>query len=166
MANSGSVALGELLSPARIKLRLKSQDRESVLSELVDQIPELADQPEARQTLLRALYDREQLHSTGIGDGIALPHSRNALVGLVDRALLVFGRHSEGIDYGAPDAVPARLFFLVVAPTVTQHLAILARLIRLLRDPKLRHHLQAAETPEEVVERVTEAESGIFKERP
>jgi mannitol/fructose-specific phosphotransferase system IIA component (Ntr-type) len=166
MVNSGSVTLGELLSPARIQLHLRSQDRESVLGELVDQIPELADQPEARRTLLRALHDREQLHSTGIGDGIALPHSRNALVGLVDRALLVFGRHSEGIAYGAPDALPARLFFLVVAPTVTQHLAILARLIRLLRDPKLRQSLQTAETLEEVIERVREAEAGIFKERP
>ena len=74
MKNSNSVVLSELLSPAAINLDLKSTDRDSVLSELVDQIPQLANQPEARQTLLRALHEREQLHSTGIGDGIALPH--------------------------------------------------------------------------------------------
>src|SRR5579862_6755018 len=103
MNNSGSVTLSELLVPERIKVNLESADRESVLRELVGEIPELAGQPDARQTLLRALQEREQLYSTGIGDGIALPHSRNALVGLVDRALVVFGRHTAGIAYGAPD---------------------------------------------------------------
>src|SRR4029077_9225702 len=114
--------------------------------------------PEARQTLLRALHEREQLYSTSIGDGIALPHSRNALVGLVDTTLIVFGRHATGISYGAPDALPARLFFLVVAPTVTQHLAVLARLIRLLRDPKLRQSLLTAEEPDEIINIVRQAE--------
>lgn len=159
MQNSGSTILTESLSAARVNLNLTSTDRESVLRELVNQIPELAEQPEARQTLLRALQEREQLHSTGIGDGIALPHSRNALVGLVDRSLVVFGRHEKGIDYGAPDGLPAKLFFLVVAPTVTQHLTLLARLIRLLRDPKLRQALQTADKPEKVIESVSEAES-------
>jgi mannitol/fructose-specific phosphotransferase system IIA component (Ntr-type) len=159
--NSGSVILSELLSPARIQLNLDSTDRESVLRGLVDQIPELAEQPEARQTLLRALHEREQLYSTGIGDGIALPHSRNALVGLVDRALVVFGRHNQGIAFGAPDLVPAKLFFLVVAPTVTQHLAILARLIRLLRDSKLRQSLLTAQQPEQVLDLIREAEARI-----
>lgn len=161
MSQTGSVILHELLSTERIKLNLKSMDRESVLGELVEQIPELLGQPEARQTLLRALHEREQLYSTGIGDGIALPHSRNALVGLVDQALVVFGRHSTGIAYGAPDSLPARLFFLVIAPTVTQHLAILARLIRLLRDPKLRQGLQSAKEPQDIVDLVREAEAKI-----
>ncbi len=161
MPNSGSVKLHELLSPARIKLNLNSNDRESVLRELVDQITELAHQPAARQTLLRALQEREQLYSTGIGDGIALPHSRNALVGLVEAPVIVLGRHAQGIFFGAPDALPARLFFLVVAPTVTQHLAILARLIRLLRDPKLRQGLLTAEEPETAIQLVQQAEENL-----
>ena len=161
MEQAGSIKLNQLLSPARIKLALESNDRESVLRELVNQIPELADQPESRQTLLRALHEREQLYSTGIGDGVALPHSRNALVGLVDRPVIVFGRHPKGIFYATPDALPARLFFLVVAPTVTQHLAILARLGRLLRDPKFRQGLQAAKEPAEVIDLVDAAEEGL-----
>src|SRR6476660_9115924 len=115
MKKSKWAGLSDLLSPAAINLNLSSADRDLVLGELVNQIPELAHQPEARQTLLRALHEREQLHSTGIGDGIALPHSRNALVGLVDQPVVVFGRHPQGIAYDAPDAIPARLFFLVVA---------------------------------------------------
>jgi len=158
MKNSHSVVLSELLSPATIALDLKSADRDAVLSELVNQIPQLAARPDARQTLLRALREREQLHSTGIGDGIALPHARNALVGLVDEAIVVFGRHNGGIPYDAIDSVPARLFFLLVAPTVTQHLAILARLSRLLRDPKLRQNLLTADRVEGVLALVREAE--------
>jgi len=158
MKNTGSNVVSELLSPATINLNLKSADRESVLAELVNQIPQLAGQPEGRETLLRALHEREELYSTGIGDGIALPHSRNALVGLVDRPVMVFGRHAQGIPYGAIDAVPARLFFLLVAPTVTQHLAILARLGRLLGDPKLRQNLLTADKPEAVIALIREAE--------
>ena len=152
-------SIAELLSPARINLDLKSVDRDGVLAELVSQIPELADNPEARQTLLRALHDREQLHSTGIGDGVALPHARNALVGLVDHPIIVLGRHSHGIPYGAIDAIPAKLFFLLVAPTVTQHLGILARLSRVLRDPKLRQNLMTANTAASLIQIIRDGEA-------
>src|SRR5467141_2631959 len=101
MKNSGPIKLSELLSRGVIALNLKSNDRESVLGELVDLIPELANQPKAREILLKALQEREQLHSTGIGDGIALPHARNALVGLTDESIIVFSRHATGIAYGA-----------------------------------------------------------------
>ena len=103
MKNAGTFVLSEIVSPATIQLNLKSANRDLVLEELVNSIPELAQQPESRQILLKALYEREQLHSTGIGDGIALPHARNALVGLVDHAIIVFGRHPVGIDYRAID---------------------------------------------------------------
>jgi mannitol/fructose-specific phosphotransferase system IIA component (Ntr-type) len=149
----------ELFSPAAMNLNLTSTDRDAVLNELVNQIPQLAKQPEARKTLLRALQERELLHSTGIGDGIALPHARNALVGLVDEPIVVFARHATGIAYGAIDNVPARLFFLLIAPTVTQHLGILARLSRILRDPKVRQNLLTAERPEKVISLLRDAET-------
>ena len=158
MKTNNSVVVSELLRPATINLNLKSTDRDAVLAELVNQIPELAKQPVERETLLRALHEREQLHSTGIGDGIALPHARNALVGLVDHSIIVFGRHPTGIPYGALDKLPARLFFLLIAPSVTQHLSILARLSRLLRDPRLRQSLLAVEASEKAIELIREAE--------
>jgi len=142
-----------------MNLNLASTDRDAVLNELVNQIPQLAKQPEARKTLLRALQERELLHSTGIGDGIALPHARNALVGLVDEPIVVFARHATGIPYGAIDNAPARLFFLLIAPTVTQHLGILARLSRILRDPKVRQNLLNADRPEKVLSVLQEAEA-------
>jgi mannitol/fructose-specific phosphotransferase system IIA component (Ntr-type) len=158
MKSNNSVVVSELLALAAINLNLKSADRDAVLAELVNQIPDLAKQPAARETLLRALQERELLHSTGIGDGIALPHARNALVGLVDHSIIVFGRHATGIQYGAIDKLPARLFFLLIAPSVTQHLAILARLSRLLRDPRLRQSLLTVDAPQKAIDLLREAE--------
>jgi mannitol/fructose-specific phosphotransferase system IIA component (Ntr-type) len=142
-----------------IELNLRGVDRDEVLCELVDKIPAIVSRPELRQTLLRALQEREQLCSTGIGDGIALPHARNALVGLVEQTVIVFGRHPTGIPFGAIDNVPARLFFLLVAPTVSQHLQVLARLSRVLRDPKLRQNLLRAERPDKAIALMREAEA-------
>jgi len=161
MKNPGPIVLSQLLSPTSINLELKSTDREAVLEELVNQVSAIAKQPDARQTLLRALHEREQLHSTGIGDGVALPHARNALVGLVDRPVIVFGRSIQGVPFGAIDGAPSKLFFLLVAPTVTEHLAMLARLSRLLRDPKLRHELLSVNTPNKALALIREAEARL-----
>lgn len=159
MKNTGSVVLSNLISPATVKLTLSSTNRDAVLEELVNVIPEIAGDASARATLVRALHEREQLHSTGIGDGVALPHARNALVGIVDRAVIVFGRQPQGIPYGSIDGAPAKLFFLLIAPNVTQHLAILARISRLLRDPKLRQSLLTVDKTEKVVALIREAEA-------
>src|SRR5881409_2860039 len=147
---SKRLLISDLITAATIELCLRGHHRDDVLNELVDRIPEIASRPEAKQTLLRALQEREQLHSTGIGDGVALPHARNALVGLVEKPVVVFGRHDQGIPYGAIDAQPAKLFFLLVTTTVTQHLQILARISRLVRDPKLRQNLTTSNKPEKV----------------
>ena len=161
MNNDGpsKMLISKLLSLASVQLKLSGQQRDEVLGELVQHIPEIADQPEAQQRLLRALQEREQLHTTAIGDGIALPHARNALVGLVEQPVIVFGRHDQGLQYGAVDGQPAKLFFLLVAPNVTQHLQILARISRLLRDPRLRQSLLVAERPDKVIALIREAET-------
>lgn len=160
MSNPGPspLVLHQLLSPPCIKLALSSSTRDEVLMELVAQIPQLTTRPEARQRLFQALLEREQLHSTGIGDGIALPHAREALAGILDQPIIVFGRHARGIPFRAVDGAPARLFFLLVAPSVTLHLAILARISRLLRDTVLRKELLALNQPELIIGRIRDAE--------
>jgi mannitol/fructose-specific phosphotransferase system IIA component (Ntr-type) len=90
-----------------------------------------------------------------------LPHARNALVGLVSEPAIVFGRHAKGIPYGAIDGVPAKLFFLVIAPTVTQHLNALARISRLLRDPKLRKSLLLADNAKKIQSLFRESEAKL-----
>ncbi len=156
---SKRLLISDLISPATIQLHLRGTQRDDVLVELVAKIPEIADRPDAKQTLLHALQEREQLHSTGIGDGVALPHARNALVGLVEKPVVVFGRHDAGISYSAIDAKPARLFFLLVTTTVAQHLALLARISRLVRDPKLRRNLSTAGEPEKVIALIRDEEA-------
>jgi mannitol/fructose-specific phosphotransferase system IIA component (Ntr-type) len=151
-----------LLTPATIELELRAGQRDAIFVELIDRISELAKNPEGRRTLLRALQERELLHSTGIGDGVAIPHARNAIAGLADHPIVVFGRHSPGIAYGAIDGAPVRLFFLLLAPSVGQHLQTLARLSRMLRDAAVRKALLAAEKPETVLEVIREAEGDLL----
>jgi mannitol/fructose-specific phosphotransferase system IIA component (Ntr-type) len=159
LTGSNPLLLSEILSPATVELSLRGQQRDDVLRELIERIPALAGDEGAKATLLRALQEREDLHSTGIGDGIALPHARNALVGLVHQPVIVFGRHPTGIAYRAVDNVPARLFFLLVATNVSQHLSILARVSRLLRDPRMRQGLLTVEKPELVLSLIRDAET-------
>ena len=140
-----------------VALELRSSMRDEVLRELVSAIPELKKRPDAQETLLKALQDRESLHSTGIGDGIALPHARNALVGLVDHTVIVLGRHAQGIPFGAIDGKPAQLFFLLAAPTVTDHLAVLARISRVLLDGKLRQSLLTVQSEDKAAVLLKEA---------
>jgi mannitol/fructose-specific phosphotransferase system IIA component (Ntr-type) len=128
---------------------------------MAGKIPELAQRPEGQQALLRALIDREQLHSTGIGDGVALPHARNVLPDLLRKPVIVFGRHPKGIAFGAIDGAPAQLFFLLVATSVSQHLFILARISRLLRQPNVRQELLKAATPEKIIALIREAEAHL-----
>ena len=159
---ASGIVLSELLSVPTIKLNLAGRDRDAVLEELVDLIPRIEENFEMRNKLIRALHEREQLHSTGIGDGVALPHARNALVGLVDKPVIVFGRHAKGIPYGAIDGKPAQLFFLLIAPTVTEHLGVLARVSRVLRDAKLRQALLTADKPEKALTLIKDAETKLY----
>lgn len=163
MNNSGPsrLVIADLLVPSAILTQLQAADRDAALKELVAHVPEIQSNVAAQETLFAALKEREQLHSTGIGDGIALPHARNALVGLVDRPVIVFGRHPAGISFGSVDGQPARLFFLLVAPTVTTHLQMLSRISRILRDPRVRQGLLSADLPERVIAVIREAESHL-----
>ncbi len=160
MGNQSSFNLHELLSVTAIRLNLIGSTRDDILSELTTIVPEIASNTAAQSSLFQALQEREQLHSTGIGDGIALPHARNALVGVVQRPVIVIGRRESGVPWASIDNQPARLFFLLIAPNITQHLAILARVSRLLRDVKLRQALMIADKPVKFIELIRVAETG------
>jgi len=152
--------IGEFIDEAGVVLELRGRRRDDILSELIGHIPALHDRPADQQRLLEALKEREELCSTSVGDGIAIPHARNALIGLVDRPVIVFGRNADGLPFGSVDGSLVRLFFLVVAPNVTLHLQTLARLSRLLRNPQVRQGLLSAESVSRVLSliRVTEIE--------
>ena len=142
----------------KISLHLQARNAEEVLKELVGLIEEIKDIPGASAKLLEALKEREKLCSTGVGDGVAFPHCRNALVGLVKTPVFVFGRHKGGVPYGAIDSAPAQLFFLVIAPSVSTHLQILARLGRMVRDNRFRQSLLNANSPQDILDLIEKAE--------
>lgn len=86
------------------------------------------------------VLEREKLGSTGIGDGVAIPHGK--LKG-IKNILCAFGRSREGVDFDAVDHNPVHIFFLLIAPedSASLHLQMLSRISKLLRDPSFRKSL-------------------------
>lgn len=148
------------MSLSAVSLRLQSDNRDDVLRELVRLIPELRDRPAEQITLWQALVDREKLHTTAVGGGLALPHARNAMPNILPKATIVMGRHDRGVNWNAADNAPVRLFFLLVAPSLTEHLHLLANMSRLLRNPKTREALLSAPNEAAVSEVLKTAANG------
>ena len=155
--------LSDLLSLGQISLELKAKDKTGTLEELLELVPELKADPSQKEPFLKALLDRKKLHSTGIGDGVAMPHTRLPVGSFLKRPLLIFGRSSGGVEYGALDQRPVHLFFLLASPSLTDHLAMLARLSRVLRDVKVRKGLMEAKTTGEISTIIDDAENRLGK---
>ena len=148
--------LTEILKRDFILEELEARNQHEVLDELVRvfAMGGVRFDPEA---MLQVLLERERLGSTGIGEGIAIPHGK--LQGL-DEILLSFGRSSEGIDFDAMDGKPVHLFFLLMAPenSAGLHLKILAKISRMLKDPALRDNLLRAKSKERIWRIIEEQE--------
>ena len=140
--------LSEIFKPQFVIPDLKAHDKKGVLEELLE-IVTGQESSLNKGTLLQVLLERERLGSTGIGDGVALPHGK--LRGL-DNLLLSFGRSIEGLDFDSIDEQPAYLFFLLLAPenSAGMHLKSLAKISRMLKDGNLRQQLMRAQSREEI----------------
>lgn len=149
--------LNELLKPDRIKIPLVSTSKEDLLRELVDVID--ADVPlQDKEDVLRAVREREDVLSTGIGNGVAIPHGKSASVpGLA----LAAGVTRQPVNFDALDGQPVTLFFLLVGPdsAAGEHVKALSRISRLLRRDDFRTRLAAASSPEEFYGVLSEAEA-------
>ena len=123
-------SLSRLLSPQRI-VRLSGRDRDAVLSELAQVHTSLDDAVPLEETL-RAIVEREQLNSTGIGQGLALPHAR---IQKMRNFSVLLGIHPEGVDFDSFDKEPVHIFLLIIGPTAENdmYVQILARASRFLR---------------------------------
>ena len=152
-----ALTVANVIAPARINLNLTATDKNGVLRELGALV---LDPHEERlfDTLLQALRAREDLCPTCVTEGVAIPHARNALVGLVDSPVLAYGRHNKGVEFGALDGKPVYHFFLLCAPNVRQHLQLLSRLSRLVNNADFRAGLMAAKLPDDVIALIREAE--------
>lgn len=140
----------DLLTPARISttLRVPSKDAAiEALGELLIQESELADS----STVVQVLRDREGLASTGVGDEVAIPHGRLPSLTQIVAAIAIA---PDGVDFDSIDRRPVRIFVAVLAPDRApgDHLRVLARVSRLLRDARVRAELIAARDPVEVLD--------------
>ena len=140
--------LSEIFSPQLIVSDLKAHDKKGVLEELSQVITEQNPSLNKR-SLLQVLLERERLGSTGIGDGIALPHGKLAEL---SNLLISFGRSTSGLDFDSIDEQPAYLFFLLLAPenSAGMHLTALAKISRMLKDANFRQRLMGAKSKDEI----------------
>ncbi|MBI1977310.1 MAG: PTS sugar transporter subunit IIA [Candidatus Omnitrophica bacterium] len=140
--------ISEVLDKRAIKIGLTSTSKEDVLKELVDLLAKVEDIGDPK-SILKALVERENLGSTGIGQGIAIPHGKTDKV---SRLVAVLGISKTGVDFDALDGEPVYIFFLLVAPkeTAGPHLKALAQISRLLRDSYFCQLLRKCDAPEQV----------------
>lgn len=129
----------EMLSRSSILADMHSQTKREVLLELTRVFP-AAHLPGGYEEAINVLLEREKLGSTGIGEGIAIPHGK--IAGL-DMMVVSFGRSLQGIDFNAMDGSPVNLFFLLLAPegSAGLHLKALAKISRMLKDATFRRQL-------------------------
>jgi mannitol/fructose-specific phosphotransferase system IIA component (Ntr-type) len=147
------------LSKETVKLKLDATDKNGVISELVAVLAAAGKIDRKDQdAVMQSIQKRESLGSTGIGHGLAIPHAKasphvKALIG-------AFGRSERGIEFGAVDGEPCRLFFLMVSPAngVETHLKILKKLAGLARDQHFCRFLSEAKDEDEIMGLIREAE--------
>ena len=143
------VRLSHLFQPDSMLLDLSARNGRAAIAELTQQLHQtgrLANVRAARKDIAA----REAQGTTALGHGVAVPH---ALTPGVNQPLIAYGRSRDGIDFGAPDGKPVHHVFLLLGPPARQplHLRILARLTRLLADPRFRDHLLSVHDPEEAL---------------
>jgi PTS system nitrogen regulatory IIA component len=138
----------DILSKDCIIPELRSRTKKEVLEELTGALLNCKANLN-KEALVEVLLERERLGSTGIGDGIAIPHGK---VQDLDELILSFGRSTQGIEFDSMDGRPTHLFFLLIAPENSAgiHLRALAKISRLLKSAHFRQRLLEAETVEEL----------------
>ena len=138
--------LKDFFSPDAIDLALRGSTKDEILAEMVAL---LRVDERSSGTLLRILQRRENLGSTGVGRGIAIPHGRSLVV---SRLRLAFGHRREGVDYQAIDGRPVFSFFLIVAPPLeisNQYLPVLGKIAQFASRPDVPDRLSALKSPAE-----------------
>lgn len=141
--------LRELFTPDVVKLDLQADTKDDLLKELVGL---LGLDEKAEATLFKTLKRRENLGSTGIGKGIAIPHCRSLVV---SRLRLAYGRKASGVDFNAIDSAPVHNFFLIVAPPLevsNQYLPVLGKIAQFCKDSEVTDQLLALESKEEFLQ--------------
>lgn len=147
----------EFLNVKGIHLNLQTSEKQEVLKELVDVLAGIKDIGD-KKVILKALLERESLGSTGIGQGIAIPHGKTDKV---EELVSVLAISKKGVNFEALDGEPVYIFFLLVAPkdAAGPHLKALAQISRMLRDTYFCDLLRRCESAEQVYELIRKEEN-------
>jgi PTS system fructose-specific IIC component len=150
------MALYELLDTNSILPNLRAESKEAAIEELVEAL-DRAGRVADRGAVLDAVLEREQAMSTGLEDGVAVPHAKSAAVSTLTAAL---GIKREGLDFESADGKPTKIVFLLVAEQNNPgpHVRALAKLARLLSDPAMRTALINARTAQEILDTIKQRE--------
>ncbi|WP_088051164.1 PTS fructose transporter subunit IIABC [Virgibacillus dakarensis] len=146
----------DLLKEDTIKLDLQAASKTDVLNELADQLYN-AGRLNDKDAFINNIFEREEQSTTGVGEGIAIPHAKSAAV---KTPAIAFGRSQAGIDYDSLDGQPAHLFFMIAASEGANnaHLEALSRLSTFLMDPKFQEKMYQATTKAQILEAVNAKE--------
>jgi len=147
----------DILVKDAVILDLGSRTKREVLGEMAGALARAEGSVPAGR-LLEVLLEREALQSTGIGEGVAIPHGK---MGGLERLMASFARSRPGVDFESIDGQPTHLFFLLVVPEHSggQHLKALARISRFFRDAAFRKQLLEAEQLEDIVRSIEEEDA-------
>jgi nitrogen PTS system EIIA component len=158
------VTIRDLLQDDLIIEEIASTDKMGVLREFA-QLLKARGRIANEEELLRVLAERETLGSTGIGDGVAIPHGK---LHSIPEMIVAFGRSRNGVEYQSLDAKPVFLFFLLVTPVDKpgDHLKALARISRILKNPVLRADLKQAFHRQDIQRIIYEEDSKYPQPRP
>ena len=153
-----AIPIHSLLKTPHIKMELQSENKEDVLKELVEiaQDTGLVKNPEE---LLKCIKAREELCSTAVENQIAFPHPRMTSWSLVKNWLIVIGISKKGIEFGAVDGKPVKIFVMMSIPLLSLHLQMLSRLARIFKDDLVKEKIYAAENPEEIISIIEKKEA-------
>ncbi len=153
------ISLREMLVKGGVFYRIGGPSKREVLQNALGMVRGLDEK--VADPLFRMFLAREELASTGIGEGIAIPHARGSLVGYVSQPALSLSFLESPVDYGALDGKPVHALFLLISPNVRTHLRILAKLSFALRMPPCKEAILGQASRDVILNVFARAEEGF-----
>jgi len=151
--------LSEVLNESLIKIPLSNFEKQGIIEELID-VMDHAHKIQERAKVLQAVLEREQMMSTGIGNGVAIPHGKSQGV---EELIVALGISSQEVSFDSLDGKPVRIVFLLVGPekASSTHIKMLSRISRLLNQSAFRQKLINAQSAADVMTIITQEEKSL-----
>ena len=148
----------DFLNKKAISVNIKAADKEGVIRELVDLLASATDIKNSKEDLVKSVLSREALGSTGIGQGVGIPHAKSQAV---KELVAAFGLSRNGVNFESLDGEPVHIFFLLLAPeeSAGPHLKALAQISRLLRDTYFCELIRKCKTPKDIFDLIAKEEN-------